>query len=511
MSYELHGHHDIVPYRLIPRLSSYEYVFTSAIGPLYVTDQGFYTTQSNISAMILYGTAHPTGNIVFEDGKTLRFPGNDITFEGSTGNVTCDVESVYNHFSFQIKNVSFFENFEKVSNSFSDSQLLFNLEHNTDFTLWVDYATDEPSCGRVRIGQTSVPLDSTDLNIKQVALEVRDDMITRYFTDTPEDTQQFVHEPDTDRTSALNVARQSPWSTFRCYNIAAFKGFSLASSDHETSHNNVCIGHQTGRACASRNVYIGNHTGEHNKGSHNLIVGDEAGATCTDCHQTVSLGHASGSDGYRNVYVGHHTGSTTATLHDNIWIGANLSGDESETLRIGSWLYGGHSELRVLCPGLRTNELFSGNIHTDNLFIGNIHTSEHFTGNVANVSHFQANVGNVNHLQANVANVSHFQANVANVSHFQANVANVSHFTGNVANVSHFTGNVANVSHFQANVANVSHLHAPEFTDGSLTITNGNIQGVQSLELNDTQMFFENGKLKFRWEGKTYVVQSDLE
>jgi hypothetical protein len=221
------------------------------------------------------------------------------------------------------------------------------------------------------------------------------------------------------------------------------------------------------------------------------------------------------------VYLGHHTGSSEP-LSDNIWIGSNIVGNESASLKIGNLLSGNMDSHELRVHGALYSDKFTdgvleiqhGNIDanrfTDGVLEiqhGEIHHARHLRADRGNIDQLHANVGNIHfanidQLHANVGNI-HF----ANIDQLHANVGNI-HF----ANIDQLHANVGNI-HF----ASVGHLHvtqrvvAPEFTDGHLSVTNGNITGISALEINDCTVFFENGKLKFRWEGKTYVVQSELE
>jgi hypothetical protein len=488
-------------------------------------------------ALVFYSETPPVeaGNVEMQDGKTLHFPGTMVSLKGIRGTtemLTFDVTEPTDRLSpeYIIENISFYPNFHIITNEVrSEGTLVFGtVPPRFDYTMLLDYATNDATSGTLRAENVLVPLPSTDMQAKQLWVEVYENEIAYYFKDTPETVTVVPAAESPAQEVRLDTVRAHSWTRFRFYNLAWFTGFLYSGTEEQLGADNVLIGFEAGEQTqdGSRNVCLGNRAGRLNQGSFNLMLGDQAGHDVVSSDQSVCVGHLSGSNGSQNVYLGHGTGSTE-TLHNNIWIGPNLRGEEHHTLKIGNLILGDMANLSTQVHGLSTDRFTDGTCTIQHGNIENVlsvqgqHAQfqqtdtlvanvEHVFANVANVAYLHTAKGNVAHLQANVANVAHLQANVANVEHVFANVANVAYLHTAKGNVDHLQANVANVEHVFANVATFKHeVRAPKFTDGHLTITNGNITGISSIELADSQIFFENGKLKFRYQNKTYIIQSE--
>ena len=548
MSFELQGLYDITPNKLVPLDPAYPFAWVFG-NVLFVQSEGLYTNTPGRSAMIFYSTQStlPSEAVQLIDGKTIQHKETlGLEFQnirGDTMPLFLHVVQQLTHFevSFVIENISFYKNFHRIQNiSRNSSTIVFDTVNHRDHdhTFLLDYATNDPFCGKLHVGNVYISLPETDMQRKQLTIKVHESHMNAMFEEHQQEERIESRFP-ADEPIRLTATRKEFWSRFLFWNLEFYHGIRQNNENEMISGaHNVCIGNNSGTPEGEQNVCVGHGAGV--SGKNNVALGNNIVTT-----------PFVGND---NVFLGNNTGCNGS---NNIWISTTSSEERNNSIKLGSLVSGNMVSQELFVHGTLTAHAFSdgkltlteGNITADH-FDGNhfeanvghidyltasVENVDYFAANVANVSDMSANVGNVNYLSANVANVSDMSANVGNINYLSVNVANVSDMSANVGNINYLSVNVANVSDMSANVGNINYLSvnvanvsdmsanvgnvnylsinkrvsAPEFTDGHLSIMNGDISGVNSLEINGAMMYCDNGKIKFQYEGKTFVLMTE--
>ena len=526
MSVVLQGLHDMKPNKLIPIDQRFPYVWVFG-EVLLVQSQGIYSIDPGKSAMLLYSEYPALQEPVrLTDGKTLTNNESGLEFRNVRGGVSLlrvivEQQAVPFEVSFEIQHVSFFKNFHTVQNVSSESSntIVFEtVDHmDQDHTFLLDFATNDSWCGDLQVGDVKVSLPDTGMERKQFAIEVYEaHMKTRLDNHT-----QTINERFPSGEIRLNAKRIHPWSRLIFWNLEFLHGIPN-NNNHEQEPfrgtHNVCIGNDSGPrdSKGDHNLFVGHGTGV--SGRNNVSLGNNAKQYTGN--DNVFLGNNTGCNGTNNIWI---SGSTTETVyHDSIRIGSLVSGNmDARELTVHGTLTTedfNTKQLEVDYFSANTGNMEQLEIDYFSANTGNMEQLEvdYFSANFSgNINKLSANVSNVDYLSANVSNVNYLSANVSNVEYLSANVSNVEYLSANVSNVDYLSANVSNVNHLSANVGNVDYMNvnhkmsAPEFTDGHLSIMNGTITGLNKLELNGALLYCENGKMKFQYEGKTFVMMTE--
>ena len=451
MSIELQGLYDITPNKLVPLDHTFPYVWV--FGDVsFVQSEGLYTSSPGISAMVLYSDSMVQEPVQLTDGKTIEIGEVGLEFQNVRGpapSMFLKIEQQTQppfEVSFEIQNVSFFKNLNKVQNvSQSSSTIVFDTVPNRDHdhTLLLDYSTNDPECGKVQVGNVHVSLPETDMQRKQFTIEVHESHMDTRFSEETNVNRISTRFPTTGEPIRLTATRNNLWSRFLFWNMEFYHGIQI----QENIENSI----------GAHNLFIGNNSGTQ-EGEHNVCVG-----------------HGAGVSGRDNVLLGNN--NTGYIGNNNVFLGNNTGCNGSNNILISSK----NNETQEINNSIQIGSLVSGNMETKELVVHGTLATDAFD------------------TEAFVANTGNFETNLT------ASQANIDYFTSNVGNVNYMTANVANVNYLNTNVK----VSAPEFTDGNLSIMNGDITGVNTFELNGALMYCENGKIKFQYEGKTFVLMTE--